>query len=141
MRPDELQDRLAKLEALFRRAGTIGEKQAAGAAIERLKRKAQDHPVELKLSLGDIWAVRLFIAICRKHGVEPYRYARQRRTTVMVRVSETFFDQAIYPEFCELQAELVSYFQETTDHLIKTALHSDGDDSDLAPNAALPPKA
>lgn len=131
MRADELENRLAKLEALFRRAGTAGERQAAGAAIERLQARHKEQAVELKMSLGDVWSVRLFVALCRKHGIRPYRYARQRRTTIMLRVTERFFDTVLYPEFCDLHDELAAYFEETTDHLIRTVMHSDGNDDDI----------
>lgn len=133
---DALRARLAKLEALFERAGTAGERDAAGAAIDRLRRRLRDShghepDIEMKISLPDVWSVRLFVAICRKHGVRPYRYPRQRRTTVMVRAPQHLLDQVVWVEFRNLQAELEAYFQETVDHLITAAMHSDGDDSGL----------
>ena len=71
----ELRDKLAKLEALFERAGTTGERDAAGAAIgrlkDRLKKEQATSEVEFKFSLPDTWSVRLFVAICRKHDVLP----------------------------------------------------------------------
>ena len=128
----ELRAKLAKLEALFRRAGSPGEKSAAGAAIERLRgrvTKAGEHPepeVELQHSLPDIWCVDLFCAVCRKHGVRPYRYRRQRRTTVMVRVREREFYREAWPEYCQLHAELANYFNDVTDHLISRVMGSGG---------------
>ncbi|CAA2136891.1 hypothetical protein [Methylobacterium bullatum] len=52
-------------------AATIGERDAAGAAIERLKAKLaesarQDPPVEMKFSMPDAWSVKLFVALCRR---------------------------------------------------------------------------
>jgi len=130
---NDLHDRLAKLENLFRRAGTAGERVAAGAAIDRLKERLKTEratgEIELKLSLPDIWSVRLFVAVCRRHDVRPYRYPRQRRTTVMVRTSERFFDDVVWAEFSRLQTELEIYFEETVDHLISASMHADGDDS------------
>lgn len=131
--------RLAKLQALFERAGSSGERDAAGAAIARLRdqlgaaaeRRDGSGEVELKFSLPDIWSVRLFIALCRKHGLRPYRYARQRRTTVQIRADERFVTAVLWPEFSELQTALEVYFQETVDHLIAEAMRSDGDDSEL----------
>lgn len=73
--------------------------------------EARDPEIELKFSLPDAWSVSLFVAICRKHGVHPYRYARQRRTTVIVRSREREFDRAVWPEFSRLHAELESYFE------------------------------
>lgn len=131
---DELRARLAKLEALFRRAGTEGERAAAAAAIGRIQeRLGRDAPpaIEMKFSFPDAWAVRLFVAVCRKHGARPYRYPRQRRTTVMVRAPRERFDNEILREFNALHAELNVYFAETVDHLIRSAMKSDGDDSEL----------
>lgn len=136
MTDDEvLRSRLAKIEALFARAATAGEKAAAGAAIDRLQARLRseggDPAIELKLTLPDTWSVRLFVALCRKHGLHPYRYPRQRRTTVMVRAPRQLFDRLVWVEFCELQTALEAYFEMTVDHLIATALHSDGDDTAL----------
>ena len=136
MRTDSLllREKLSKLEALFERAGTAGERVAAGAAIERVRARLASHPeppVELKFSFPDAWTVRLFVALCRKHGLRPYRYPRQRRTTVMLRAVEAEFDRLVWPEFSELQSALEAYFGEIADHLIAEAMHADGDDSRL----------
>jgi len=135
---DDIREKLAKLEALFSRGSTPGERAAAGAALERLQSRldidtpSKDEPViELQYSLPDVWAVRLFVALCRKHDVKPYRYPRQRRTTVMVRVQQSSFDQTIALEFQTLHRELTSYFNETLNHLIANVMKSDGDDENI----------
>ncbi len=132
-----LESKLAKLEELFRRTGSAGEQAAAGAAIDRLQGRLgtvgsdSEPKVELKFSLPDVWSVRLFVAICRKHGVRPYRYPRQHRTTVMVFAVERAFDRSAWAEFCLLHDELERYFGEVSDELITRAMGSDGDDSAL----------
>ena len=133
----ELREKLAKVEALFRRAGSPGERAAAEAAMDRLDgrlrgRHHQDGPeMELQFSLPDHWSVRLFVAVCRKHGLRPFRYPRQRRTTVMVRARERRFNRVVWAEFSRLQTELEIYFEDVTDYLITRAMGSDGDDSTL----------
>ena len=128
----DLRAKLAKLEALFRRAGSPGEKSAAGAAMERLQARLEgtggkrEAEIELQHSLPDLWCVELFCAVCRKHGVRPYRYRRQRRTTVMVRVREREFYSEAWPEYCRLHAELSAYFGDVTDHLISRVMGSGG---------------
>jgi hypothetical protein len=133
-----IEDRLRKLEALFARGATPGERAAAGAALNRFQSRldlgggeSREPEIELQFSMPDAWALRLFIAICRKHGVKPYRYRRQRRTTVVVRVQQSVFDQTVHAEFQALHHELGSYFQEIVDHLISDAMHSDGNDDNL----------
>ena len=121
----DLRAKLAKLEALFRRAGSPGEKSAGGAAIERLQGRLagsgdkREPEVELQHSLPDVWSAELFRAVCRKHGVRPYRYRRQRRTTVMVRAREREFDREAWPECRRLHDELADYFKDVTDDLAR----------------------
>ncbi|RFU14232.1 hypothetical protein DZD18_02780 [Rhodobacteraceae bacterium W635] len=134
----EMREKLAKLEALFARGATEGERAAAGAARDRLQARlapeadGPDAPeVELQYSLPDVWSVRIFVALCRKHGIRPYRYPRQRRTTVMVRVQEAGFEQTVGAEFRTLHKELTAYFNATVEHLIADAMKSDGSDETL----------
>ncbi len=87
---------------------------------------------ELQFSLPDMWSVRLFVAVCRKHGLRPFRYARQRRTTVMVQARERSFDRVVWAGFSWVHTELQFYFEDVTDHLITRAMGSDGDDSAIA---------
>ncbi len=128
----DLMAKLAKLEALFRRAGSPGERSAAGAAIERLQGRLTgsgqmpEPEVESQHSLPDVWCVKLFCAVCRKHGVRPFRYKRQRRTTVMVRVREEGFYREVWPEYCQLHAELATYFNDVTDQLTSRVMGSGG---------------
>jgi hypothetical protein len=134
---DQLRERLRKVEALFFGATTIGEREAAGAAAERLKAKLEeigrhDPPIEMKLSLPDQWSVRLFIALCRRYGLKPYRYARQRYTTVMVRAPRRFFDAVVWRQFSDVHSDLLIYFEETTERLIRDSIHADTADAETA---------
>src|SRR5581483_2270352 len=97
-----LRDRLRKIEALFAGAATPGERSAAEAALERVRARLsdmrrRDPPIELKVTLPDEWSRRLFLALSRRYGLEPYRYPRQRYTTVMLRVPQSFADQVLWP--------------------------------------------
>ena len=91
---DRLVEKLRKIEALFARPATEGERIAAGGALDRIRRRLRDleraeHPVEYRFSLPDSWTKSLFIALLRRYGLKPYRYPGQRRNTVMVRVTAT----------------------------------------------------
>jgi hypothetical protein len=135
---DQLRDKLRKIEALFAGAGTSGERSAAGAAFERVKAKLasmaqSDQPVERGFTMPDHWSSRLFIALCRRHGFKPYRYPRQRYTTVMVTAPEKAFNDIVWREFKELHAELARYFEETTETLIRNAVHADTADAETVP--------
>ncbi len=74
----ELRERLRKIEALFAGAGTVGEKLAAEAALERVRARlaelqGRDELIEMQVSLGDQWSRQLFLALCRRYGLKPYR--------------------------------------------------------------------
>ncbi len=135
---DQLRDRLRKVEALFFGASTAGERNAAGAAAERLRAKldeaARDEPpIEMKFTLPDSWSVRLFIALCRRYGLKPFRYARQRSTTVMVKAPRRLLEDVIWREFGELHTDLTAYLDETTERLIRATVHADVGDAETAP--------
>lgn len=126
----ELCLKLRKIEALFAAAGTKGERAAAGAAIQRIKEKLakankNSPPIEVKFSLGDLWSRQLFLALCRRYELIPYRYARQRHTTVMVRAPQDFLDTVLWPEFQALNKELSEYLANTTERIIKEEIHKD----------------
>jgi nitroreductase len=82
-----LRDKLRKIEALFAGAATAGEKAAAGAAAERIRTRLREEekrekPVEMRFSLPDPWARHLFIALCRRYGLRPYRYPHMRQQSL-----------------------------------------------------------
>ncbi len=125
-----LQARLRKIEALMAGAGTPGERDAAGAALERVKARLaeqaqRDPPVELQFSMPDAWSRQLFVALCRRYGLRPYRYPRQKRTTVIVRVPRGFNDTVLWPEFLELDRALSAHLQGVTTRIIQDAIHTD----------------
>ena len=134
---DQLRERLKKVETLYYGATTDGERGAAGAAAERLKAKLEgvsrrDPAIEMKFNLPDQWSVRLFIALCRRYGVRPFRYPRQRSTTIMVRAPRRFFDTVVWRQFSELHTDLWLYFEQTTERLIREAIHADTADAEIA---------
>ena len=137
----DLREKLRKIEALHAGAGTEGERLAAAAALERirarLRQQQQQHQqhqqrqqsrapaAETKVSLPDQWSRHLFVALCRRYGLRPFRYPRQRRTTVMVRAPRGFFDRILWPEFQELNAELRRYLNVVTLRVIRAEIHAD----------------
>jgi hypothetical protein len=135
-----LREKLRKIEALFADAGTAGERNAAEAALERMRVRLKeleqrDPPIELQFSLPDRWSRILFTALCRRYGLEPYRYRRQRRTTLMVRAPRQFTEEVLWPEFNELDGELQTYLHEVTLKLIRQEVYSDTSDAQELPEA------
>jgi hypothetical protein len=127
---DGLQERLRKIEALMAGAGTPGERDAAGTALARVKARLaeqarRDPPIELQFAMPDAWSRQLFVALCRRYGLRPYRYPRQKRTTVMLRVPRGFNDTVLWPEFLELDRALSAHLQSVTTRIIHDAVHAD----------------
>ncbi len=126
----QLREKLRKIEALFAGAGTVGERSAAEAARERVRARLAelqrtDPPIEMQFSLPDQWSRQLFLALCRRYGLTPYRLYRQRLTTVMLRVPKGFVDQVLWPEFQELNVALMQYLNEVTTRVIRDEVHRD----------------
>jgi hypothetical protein len=125
-----LREKLRKIEALFAGAGTVGERIAAEAALERVRARLtelerRDPAIEMQFSLPDQWSRRLFLALCRRYGLKPYRLYRQRLTTVMLRVPTLFVDQVLWPEFQELNKALTQYLNDVTTRVIRDEVHRD----------------
>lgn len=126
----ELRERLRKIAALFEGATTDGERNAAAAAIERVKKalagmQQTERQVETQFTLPDRWQRRLFAALCRRYGLDPYRYKRQRYTTVMVRAPRSFIDRTLWPEYLELKSALDEYLNEATERIIREEVYRD----------------
>jgi hypothetical protein len=126
----ELREKLRKISALFEGATTAGERDAAAAAILRVKQalaatQKTEQPVEMQFTLSDHWHRLLFSALCRRYGLQPYRYKRQRYTTVMVRVPISFADRTLWPEYIELKKALDDYLQEATERIIRDEVYRD----------------
>lgn len=132
----QLIEKLLRIEALFARAGTDGEKAAAAGAAERIRRRLaelaeSDPPVEYRFSVVDGWSRQLFLALLRRYGVKPYRYRNQRRTTVMARVSRRFVEETLWPEFQEFSRVLQSHLSEVTDRIIAQAVSPESHDEEV----------
>jgi hypothetical protein len=130
----ELREKLRKISALFEGATTPGERTAAAAAIARVKESLSklvtvERPIEMQFTLTDQWQRRLFSALCRRYGLEPYRYKRQRYTTVVVRAPQSFVTRTLWPEYQQLQMALNAYLNEATNRIIREEVFGDADDA------------
>jgi hypothetical protein len=136
-----LLEKLRAIEALFAGATTAGERVAATEAKKRIQLRLKaieesDPPVEFKFSVADGWSKKLFMALCRRYGIEPFRYRGQRRTTLMARVSKRFVDETLWPEYEQLSTVLRRHLDEVTERIIAAAIHADT--SDAADTTAAP---
>lgn len=136
----QLIEKLRRIEALFSRPGTEGEREAAARARDRIleklrettplhrgrpeppRRPAEEVSVEHRFSLTDPWSQRLLLALLRHHGIAPYRRRGQHRNTITARAPRSFIDEVLWPQFREFERELREYFDQSTDRIIEQAL-------------------
>jgi hypothetical protein len=137
----ELREKLRKIAALFEGAATAGERDAAAAALGRIRAALDaavrlEHPVEMNFRLPDRWGRRLFLALCRRYGLRPYRYPRQRYSTVVVRAPESFITKTLWPEYLEISRALDEYLNEATERIISEEVFGDAEEAEERPDAS-----
>jgi hypothetical protein len=138
---DELRAKLRKIEALFSGAKTDGERAAAGAALERIRSRleetgAREPQIEMRFAIHDPWSRKLFVALCRRYGLRPFRHLRMRRQSVVLRVPRTFLDETLWPEFVALNQALTEYLAEITERIIREEVfHETGEAEEMAEGA------
>ena len=140
---ERLLEKLRKIEALFAGATTPGEKTAAGLAHGRITDRLAETPepeplVEYRFSLENAWSRKLFAALLRRHGITPYRYYRQRYTTVMARVTRSFVDNVLWPEYLEMNEAMREALDGLAEQIIQESVWKDT--SDVSEMKSLAPK-
>lgn len=129
-------EKLRRVEALFAGATTEGERDAAEHArrriLERLRSSEKEEPpVEYRFSMADMWSRKVFVALLRRYEIRPYRYPRQRYTTVMARLPKRFVDETLWPEFTQISETLRSYLSEVTERVVHEVLHGDSSEAEV----------
>jgi hypothetical protein len=132
---DRLREKLRKIEALYAGAITIGEKASAGAAADRIRSQfkaasEKEKAENFKFSIPDPWSRKLFIALCRRYGLRPFRYPRMHRQTVIIKAPVDFVNTMLWPEFEELSAALTAHLLEITEKLIREEVHASTEDAE-----------
>jgi hypothetical protein len=126
----DIADKIRKIEALIFGAKSDGERQAAEFAKQRLQDKIAARPVEYTVRVNSPWKKRLFLAICKKHGLRTYRYMRQKYTTTMLHVSKSFMDSISWLEFNKYSLMLDTLTDEILTDLI-SKIHLVGEDESV----------
>ena len=137
----ELREKLRKIEALFEGATTVGERDAAAAASSRilaaLNSAGRAEPaIETQFTLPDRWSRRLFTALCRRYGLKPYRYPRQRHSTVVLRAPGSFINETLWPEFLQIKEALDAYLNEATERIIREEVFGNSQEPEERAEAA-----
>jgi hypothetical protein len=77
----------------------------------------------MRFSVPDAWSRQLFIALCRRYGLRPYRQRRMHRQTIVIEAPKSFVERFLWPEFQELNTALVAYLSEITEKVIREEVH------------------
>ena len=143
MNEAELIRKLKLIESLHDGATTDGEKSAAAEALRRFQSRLQaaqnetkERASEYSFSMPDTWRRKLFMALLRRYEIKPYRYHRQRHTTVMARASKTFVDEVLWPQYTQMSKALESYLSAATDRIITEAVHKDHSEAQVVAEPA-----
>lgn len=131
----ELREKLRKIAALFEGATSAGEREAAEAALGRVRAALAaaeeiDHSIEMSFRLPDPWRRRAFLALCRRYGLRPYRYPRQRYSTVLIRAPRSFINRTLWPEYIEISSALEAYLREATERIIREEVFGDAEEAE-----------
>ncbi len=131
----ELRQKLRKIAALYEGATTAGEREAAAAALDRIRASLKaaeqvERSIEMSFRLPDRWNRRLFLALCRRYGIRPYRYPRQRHSTVVLRAPESFIRKTLLPEFEEISRALNAYLNEATERIVREEVFGDAEEAE-----------
>jgi hypothetical protein len=139
-----LLEKLRKIEALHAGTKIDGEREAAHRAAERIRARlaelrGRETDTVFRYSLPDPWKRKLFVALCRRYGLTPYRERGQRYSSVLLKAPKTFQDRTLWPEYLALSKELHSHLEELTDRVIREAIDEDvSEAAEAGPRGLLP---
>lgn len=123
-----LREKLRAIEALFAGATTDGEREAAdrarGRIAARLRELEKEKLIEWQFSLNP-WSRRLLIALARRYGLKPYRYRRQRHSTLVLKAPEQFLKETFLPAYDAMVKTLDQHLTEVAERVIAEVIDSD----------------
>ena len=105
--------------------------------MKRIQQRAEDlrqidPPIEYRFTAKNMWSTkRLFVTLLRRYGIQPFRYYRQRYTTVMAEVPRRFVDETLWPEFEKLNETLSESLDEVTNRVISEGIYPDSSEVEL----------
>jgi hypothetical protein len=126
-------DRMRTLEARFLALPDGADLTAVRAGVERLRAqlaetRSRERDEVFTTSIPDPCARAVFLALCRRYGLNPHRHARQRRATVVVAAPPSFYEGVLWPEFQALSDVLYESFLSLTTRTLHEVLAVRGDE-------------
>jgi hypothetical protein len=141
-----LLEKLRKIEALHAGTTVDGEREAARRAAERIRARlvelrGREQDEEFLYRLPDPWKRKLFVALCRRYGLKPFRESGRRHSTVQLRAPRAFHERTLWPEFVALCEELDAHLDELTTRVIREAINDDVSEPAEQPATKVLPEA
>jgi hypothetical protein len=110
---------IAVIDQSMRSTGLFDAEETRTSAVARLAElRAREPCEECQIAMPDAWVGALLIALLHDWGLDPYRYARQRSTTLIVSVPPTFANEILMPELQKLTDVACARFGNVTRDLI-----------------------
>jgi len=141
-----LLEKLRKIEALHAGTSVDGEREAARRAAERTRARLAElrgrgEDIEMHYRLPDPWKRKLFVALCRRYGLKPFREHGRRYSTAQLRAPKGFHQNTLWPQFEALCDELDAHLNELTTRVIREAINDDVSEPAEQPAARALPEA
>jgi hypothetical protein len=74
---------------------------------------------EFRFRIRDPWGQRVFQALCEAEGYVPYRRKFQRRSTFLVKVTNSAAGQKLFNRYCAIEMHLKRDIREVTERVIR----------------------
>jgi hypothetical protein len=113
-----LVDKLAEIESKHA-AGKIGEGAIEAIRRQLGERRAREGDIEYRCSVADPSMQRVFVVVCERYGIEPYRVPRQRQSTISIRAPRSFIQEILWPLFEEMARLVEEWLYEKTSELMR----------------------
>jgi hypothetical protein len=92
---DALVDKLREVERRLSRPGEATDPESCRQRLAEWRKRERD--IEFKCAVSDL-AQGVFIALCERHGLLPYRTSRRARS-VCVQVPRGYMKEVFWPQF------------------------------------------
>lgn len=123
-----LKETLRAIEALVAGTNHEGERDAANGArqriLDRLTALAAEVPIEWQFTV-DAYQRQLLIALARRYDLKPYRYQRQRYSTLIIRAPEQFLKETFLPQYDRMVEVLTAHLADVTKRVVAEVLSGD----------------
>jgi hypothetical protein len=114
--------------------GPEGERRVDVIRTQLALVRTRERDIALSYTIPDPWEMALFIALCRRLGLDPFRQPRRHQTSVSVLAPESFGRTTLWPMFTDMADALRSHMRIVLDEALRDAFEG----AEAAENANRP---